>query len=66
MLSERDDAMAEFNRFYDPDVPTKMIIHGWRSNPSSDTILNMKDAYLKKGEYNVIGNAYHWTNVYIL
>ncbi|KAJ4428454.1 hypothetical protein ANN_24491 [Periplaneta americana] len=40
---------------YDPSHPTEILIHGFTSNGQSSVIIGSKDAYLSKGEYNVIG-----------
>lgn len=40
--------------FFNPSHPTKIIIHGYNSNMFLDMLIDMKDEYFKKGEYNVI------------
>ncbi|XP_055857489.1 pancreatic triacylglycerol lipase-like [Episyrphus balteatus] len=40
--------------FFNPDHPTKIIIHGYNSNMFLDMLFEMKDEYLQKGEYNII------------
>lgn len=35
--------------------PTKFIIHGFQSNKNSEVIQKIKDAYLQKYDFNVIG-----------
>ncbi|CAO1386453.1 unnamed protein product [Diamesa tonsa] len=44
--------------FYDSNRKTKIIIHGWKNNLNSDAIQLIKNAYLKDGDYNVIGKIY--------
>ncbi|GLV32690.1 uncharacterized protein CBL_00603 [Carabus blaptoides fortunei] len=39
----------------DPTKPFKFIIHGYLNDAGLPWVLKMKDAYLKKGDYNVIG-----------
>lgn len=41
--------------FYDPYLPTKFIVHGFLHNGIKKWVLDMKDAFLKVGDYNVIG-----------
>ncbi|KAG4068150.1 hypothetical protein HA402_001575 [Bradysia odoriphaga] len=61
LRKKRDVSMDEFNKNYDPNKETKIIIHGWRSNTNSDTVQNIKDAYLQKYDVNVI--AVDWASV---
>lgn len=55
LRKKRDTSMEDFNKLYDPDKETKIIIHGWRSSTNSDTVQNIKDSYLQKFDVNVIG-----------
>ncbi|KAL0266518.1 UNVERIFIED_CONTAM: hypothetical protein PYX00_009030 [Menopon gallinae] len=51
---------------FDPSKPTKIVIHGWRSSGNSDTVVNIRNAYLNRSDVNVI--AVDWSepagNVY--
>lgn len=49
------DSLEEFNYYYNPDLPTKILIHGWKSSTQTDTIRNIKNGYLAKNDCNVIG-----------
>lgn len=42
---------SNFNR----DHPVRVAIHGWNSGPTSGAILSPRDAYLQRGDFNVIG-----------
>ncbi|KAB0804667.1 hypothetical protein PPYR_01637 [Photinus pyralis] len=47
-----------------PNLPTKIIIHGWYGLATGPTALELKDAYLKRGSYNIIFvNWEHYANV---
>lgn len=39
---------------FDPEIPTKIIVHGYRRNAFDDWAQMLKGAFLKHGEYNVI------------
>ncbi|KAL9703750.1 hypothetical protein quinque_007268 [Culex quinquefasciatus] len=41
--------------FYNTSLPLRIIIHGWMNNVTSLAIRGIKDAYLERGDYNVIG-----------
>lgn len=45
----------EFYREFQPELDTKIVIHGWLSNTNSNTVQNIKDQYLRFKKYNVIG-----------
>lgn len=38
----------------DIDLPTKILIHGWKSSSLSSTIEKIKNAYLSKGDFNIL------------
>ncbi|XP_023703954.1 pancreatic lipase-related protein 2 [Cryptotermes secundus] len=40
---------------FDPTIPTKILVHGFAGDGDSANIINSKDAYLAKGNYNIIG-----------
>jgi pimeloyl-ACP methyl ester carboxylesterase len=40
--------------YFDPHLPTKIIAHGWLDTSFEEWILDMKDALLEVGDYNVI------------
>lgn len=54
-LRPKRDDVDDFNANFRPDAETKIIIHGWRSSTSSDTVQNIKDAYLYSMDCNIIG-----------
>ncbi|XP_055596131.1 lipase member H-like [Uranotaenia lowii] len=41
--------------FYNRSLPVRIVIHGWMNNYTSLAIRGVKEAYLSRGEYNVIG-----------
>lgn len=43
------DYISDFN----PKLNVKFIIHGWMSNSNTEAILNIKNAYLSIGDYNI-------------
>lgn len=45
----------EFYREFQPQLDTKIVIHGWLSNTNSNTVQNIKNEYLRYKKYNVIG-----------
>lgn len=57
LRKKRDTSLDEFNKLYKPNKETKIIIHGWRSSTTSDTVQNIKDSYLQKYDINVIGES---------
>lgn len=46
---------------FDPELETKFLIHGWKSNKLTDTIQSIKDNYLKVDDMNVI--AVDWSEL---
>lgn len=56
--AHRNNELLEFNSFFDGNVETKIVIHGWQSNTRSDTVQKIKDAYLRTRDCNVIGKEY--------
>lgn len=43
------DSIADFN----PKLNVKFIIHGWKSNSNTEAIINIKNAYLSTGDFNI-------------
>ncbi|XP_052890823.1 phospholipase A1 VesT1.02-like [Anopheles moucheti] len=39
---------------FDPDRPTRIIVHGWRNNKNSPIAKSIRDTYLLRWDYNVI------------
>lgn len=57
-LSKRKRRNAdEFMESFDKDLPTYIIVHGWKSNTASDTVQDIKDNYLNTRDCNVIGKC---------
>lgn len=50
-----NDDKIELDASFDGTKPTKFIIHGFQSNKDSEIIHNIKNAYLEKYDYNIIG-----------
>nr|XP_022917693.1 pancreatic triacylglycerol lipase-like [Onthophagus taurus] len=46
------------NTTFDPNKETKIVTHGWMSNGKSNTCMDIKNAYLQLGDYNVF--VYDW------
>lgn len=44
--------------YFSSDRPTKVIVHGLNNDETSEWIIDMRKAFLKQGDYNVI--AVHW------
>ncbi|XP_029727440.2 lipase member H isoform X1 [Aedes albopictus] len=44
----------KFASNYDAQLPTKVIIHGWRNSVSSPVCQQIKDAYLQRQDMNVL------------
>ncbi|XP_053959303.1 phospholipase A1 VesT1.02-like [Anastrepha ludens] len=55
-----DDTESLQKSHFNKNNPTKIIIHGWQSNAKSDLITLIRDAYLSKGDYNII--AVDWSD----
>lgn len=52
---KRKRSIEEFTGAYDPDLPTYVVVHGWKSSSQSDTVQDIKDNYLSTRDANVIG-----------
>lgn len=42
---------------YDASKDTKIVIHGWKNTHKSSVGQSIKNAYLSRGDYNVIGES---------
>ncbi|XP_059610015.1 lipase member I-like [Phlebotomus argentipes] len=47
---QNDIDLGNFN----PQLQTKLLVHGWRSNEESDTVQNIKNNYLSKRNLNIV------------
>lgn len=45
----------DFTTNFQADLPTYVVVHGWKSGTNSNTVQNIKDNYLKTRDCNVIG-----------
>lgn len=54
-LRRRKRQLEEFIGTFQPDQPTFIVVHGWKSSTQSDTVQNIKNNYLSTQECNVIG-----------
>lgn len=54
-LKRRKRQLEEFTGTFQPDQPTFIVVHGWKSSTQSDTVQNIKNNYLSTQECNVIG-----------
>uniref|UniRef100_A0A182MGJ2 Lipase domain-containing protein n=1 Tax=Anopheles culicifacies TaxID=139723 RepID=A0A182MGJ2_9DIPT len=50
-----DDLSSLHNSTFDPRNPTRILIHGWLGDWTSDAVRALSRAYVAKGAYNVIG-----------
>lgn len=55
MDKRKKRSVEEFTEAYDKDLPTYIVVHGWKSSTNSDTVQDIKDNYLKTRDCNVIG-----------
>lgn len=44
----------EFEREFDPNLETKILIHGWLNSKDTDNFQIMKENYLRKQDLNVL------------
>ncbi|GAB0095669.1 inactive pancreatic lipase-related protein 1 [Sergentomyia squamirostris] len=55
---ERSDNQSAYENLdlspFNPELQTKLLVHGWRSNEESDTVQNIKNNYLSKKNVNII------------
>ncbi|KYN04718.1 Pancreatic lipase-related protein 2 [Cyphomyrmex costatus] len=49
-----DDLHRIKKSFWNPNHPTRLIIHGWKGNCESTVCTEIRDAYLQIGDYNII------------
>lgn len=52
------DSNDDVLEYFDSNLETKFIIHGWRSSSSSETVQDIKNEYLAIGDYNIF--AVNW------
>lgn len=57
MNKRKRRSTEEFTESFDKDLPTYIIVHGWKSGTDSDTVQDIKDNYLKTRDCNVIGKC---------
>lgn len=57
MSKRKRRSIEEFTESFDKNLPTFVIVHGWKSGTDSDTVQDIKDNYLKTRECNVIGKS---------
>lgn len=55
MSKRRKRDVEAFSSNFQADLPTYVVVHGWKSGTDSDTVQNIKDNYLKTRDCNVIG-----------
>ena len=48
------DANQIRNNGFNAGAPVRFIIHGWNNNQGSDVNTNIRDAYLNRGDFNVV------------
>lgn len=53
-INIRDQGDSLVSSHFDPQHPTRVIIHDWRDNGQSEVNTKIRDAYHQKGEFNVI------------
>uniref|UniRef100_A0A182SFV0 Lipase domain-containing protein n=1 Tax=Anopheles maculatus TaxID=74869 RepID=A0A182SFV0_9DIPT len=60
-----NDLAALRNTSFDPQNPTRILIHGWLNDWTSSAVRGLSRAYVAKGAYNVIGVDWSagWMNI---
>lgn len=58
MNKRKRRSVDEFTEAFDKDLPTYIVVHGWKSSSNSDTVQDIKDNYLKTRDCNVIGECW--------
>lgn len=53
--SRQDGAWQDFRTSFQPDLETKVLIHGWESDTQSAFVQSVKNNYLQSRECNIIG-----------
>ncbi|XP_031632237.1 lipase member H-like [Contarinia nasturtii] len=61
MNKRKRRSVDDFAEAFDKDLPTYVIVHGWKSSSQSDTVQDIKDNYLKTKDCNVI--AVDWNEL---
>lgn len=62
MNKRKRRSVEEFTESFDKDLPTYIVVHGWKSGTTSDTVQDIKDNYLKTRDCNVIGKCELYEN----
>ncbi|XP_043492652.1 uncharacterized protein LOC122518047 isoform X1 [Polistes fuscatus] len=57
VVSDTDSNLDDTN--FDSSNPTKIIVHGYNSDMQLSSLIDVRDEYLKKGEYNLIAIDWH-------
>ncbi|KAH8281617.1 hypothetical protein KR054_001782 [Drosophila jambulina] len=62
------DTWQEMAEKFNPDLDTKILVHGWKSSTMSNSIQSIRGAYIERGQVNVF--AINWKdqadNIYYL
>lgn len=45
------------NNGFNAGAPVRVIIHGWNNNGGSDVNIQIRDAYLNRGDFNVVSET---------
>ncbi|KAH8392135.1 hypothetical protein KR215_001734 [Drosophila sulfurigaster] len=65
---DKRDTWQEMAEKFDPNLDTKILVHGWKSSTMSNSIQSIRGAYLQRGQVNVF--AINWRdqadNIYYL
>lgn len=51
------DANQIRNSGFNGGAPVRFIIHGWNNNQGSDVNIQIRDAYLNRGDFNVVSRS---------
>uniref|UniRef100_A0A1B0D398 Lipase domain-containing protein n=1 Tax=Phlebotomus papatasi TaxID=29031 RepID=A0A1B0D398_PHLPP len=51
---ELQDGINYYFGDFNPELETKLLIHGWHSNEESDTVQNIKNNYLSRKNLNIV------------
>lgn len=49
------DTWEEMAGKFNPDLDTKILVHGWKSSTTSDSIQSIRGAYTIRGNLNIFG-----------
>ncbi|XP_055839590.1 pancreatic triacylglycerol lipase [Episyrphus balteatus] len=57
-IRRKRDSWTEMAKKFNPELETKILVHGWKSSSQSNSIQSIKNGYRRKGSYNIF--AINW------